>query len=61
MGINIPAKTVVFTTLKKFDGEFQRYLGEGEYTQMAGRTGKRSIDEFRNMKIKCLEPVHILS
>ena len=34
MGINMPAKTVLFTSLKKFDGEFQRYLGGGEYTQM---------------------------
>lgn len=51
MGINMPAKTVVFTTLRKFDGEFQRYLGGGEYTQMAGRAGRRSIDEFGNVII----------
>ena len=49
MGINMPAKTVVFTSLKKFDGEFQRYLGGGEYTQMAGRAGRRSIDQEGNV------------
>ena len=51
MGINMPAKTVVFTTIRKFDGEFQRYLGGGEYTQMAGRAGRRGIDEFGNVII----------
>ena len=51
MGINMPAKTVVFTTLRKFDGEFQRYLGGGEYTQMAGRAGRRGIDDFGNVII----------
>ena len=49
MGINMPAKTVLFTSLKKFDGEFQRYLGGGEYTQMAGRAGRRGIDKEGNV------------
>ena len=49
MGINMPAKTVVFTSLRKFDGEFQRYLGGGEYTQMAGRAGRRGIDQEGNV------------
>ena len=49
MGINMPAKTVLFTSLKKFDGEFQRYLGGGEYTQMAGRAGRRGIDQEGNV------------
>ena len=49
MGINMPARTVVFTSLRKFDGEFQRYLGGGEYTQMAGRAGRRGIDQQGNV------------
>ena len=49
MGINMPARTVVFTSLRKFDGEFQRYLGGGEYTQMAGRAGRRGIDQEGNV------------
>ena len=51
MGINMPAKTVLFTSLKKFDGEFQRYLGGGEYTQMAGRSGRRGIDQEGNVML----------
>jgi len=43
-GINVPAKTVVFTGLQKFDGQHFRYLLPHEYTQMAGRAGRRSID-----------------
>jgi superfamily II RNA helicase len=44
-GINVPAKTVVFTGLQKFDGQHFRYLLPHEYTQMAGRAGRRSIDD----------------
>lgn len=46
MGINMPAKTVVFTSLLKFDGEGERLLRSGEYIQMAGRAGRRGLDEF---------------
>ena len=45
MGINMPAKTVVFTTVEKWDGEQTRWLGGGEYIQMSGRAGRRGIDE----------------
>ena len=31
MGINMPAKTVVFTSMEKFDGEEFRFLTGGEY------------------------------
>lgn len=31
MGINMPAKTVVFTSIEKFDGEEFRWLTGGEY------------------------------
>lgn len=44
-GINVPAKTVVFTGLQKFDGQHFRYLLPHEYTQMAGRAGRRGIDD----------------
>ena len=45
MGINMPAKTVVFTSIEKFDGEQFRFIGGGEYIQMSGRAGRRGIDE----------------
>ncbi|EPS63959.1 hypothetical protein M569_10822, partial [Genlisea aurea] len=45
MGLNMPAKTVVFTTVKKWDGDSHRYIGSGEYIQMSGRAGRRGKDE----------------
>ncbi|KAM5553543.1 DExH-box ATP-dependent RNA helicase DExH10 [Rosa sericea] len=45
MGINMPAKTVVFTAVKKWDGDSHRYIGSGEYIQMSGRAGRRGKDE----------------
>nr|XP_027202164.1 uncharacterized helicase C17H9.02-like [Dermatophagoides pteronyssinus] len=44
MGINMPARSVIFTGLQKFDGERQRMITPGEYTQMSGRAGRRGID-----------------
>jgi superfamily II RNA helicase len=44
VGINMPTKTVLFTSLKKFDGYVMRYLLPHEYTQMAGRAGRRGLD-----------------
>lgn len=44
MGLNMPARTVVFTSVKKFDGENNRYLTGGEYIQMSGRAGRRGLD-----------------
>ena len=37
MGLNMPARCVVFTAFKKFDGENMRVVAPGEYTQMSGR------------------------
>ena len=31
MGINMTAKTVVFTSMEKFDGDEFRFLSGGEY------------------------------
>ncbi|KAL3322548.1 hypothetical protein AABB24_039914 [Solanum stoloniferum] len=45
MGLNMPAKTVVFTSVKKWDGDAHRYIGSGEYIQMSGRAGRRGKDE----------------
>ena len=44
VGINMPACTVVFDSLEKFDGIGFRYLKTREYHQMAGRAGRRGID-----------------
>ena len=44
VGINMPTKTVIFTSFSKFDGNDMRYLLPHEYTQMAGRAGRRGLD-----------------
>ncbi|KAJ1461001.1 NUC185 domain-containing protein [Pelagophyceae sp. CCMP2097] len=44
IGINMPAKTVVFTECRKFDGQDFRWLTSGEYIQMSGRAGRRGKD-----------------
>lgn len=44
IGLNMPAKTVVFTNVRKFDGDRFRWLSSGEYIQMSGRAGRRGID-----------------
>jgi len=44
IGLDCPIKTAIFTSLKKFDGRSERYLMAHEYTQMAGRAGRRGID-----------------
>ena len=44
VGINMPACTVVFESLEKYDGVNFRYLKAREYHQMSGRAGRRGID-----------------
>eukprot|EP01006_Ploeotia_vitrea_P011915 TRINITY_DN31653_c0_g1_i1.p1 TRINITY_DN31653_c0_g1~~TRINITY_DN31653_c0_g1_i1.p1 ORF type:complete len:959 (-),score=119.94 TRINITY_DN31653_c0_g1_i1:119-2995(-) len=49
MGLNMPARTVVFTSIKKWDGVENRFLTSGEYIQMSGRAGRRGLDQFGNV------------
>eukprot|EP00252_Welwitschia_mirabilis_P018829 TRINITY_DN4218_c0_g1_i1.p1 TRINITY_DN4218_c0_g1~~TRINITY_DN4218_c0_g1_i1.p1 ORF type:complete len:993 (+),score=171.89 TRINITY_DN4218_c0_g1_i1:142-3120(+) len=44
MGLNMPAKTVVFTACEKYDGANNRLMTSGEYIQMSGRAGRRGKD-----------------
>jgi superfamily II RNA helicase len=44
LGVNMPAKVVVFATLRKFDGVSFDYLPTLNYYQMAGRAGRQGID-----------------
>ena len=44
VGVNMPTRTVVFTRLSKFTEDGQRMLHPHEYTQMAGRAGRRGLD-----------------
>ncbi|XP_026739472.1 exosome RNA helicase MTR4 [Trichoplusia ni] len=45
MGLNMPARTVVFTNCQKFDGKDFRFISSGEYIQMSGRAGRRGLDD----------------
>lgn len=49
VGINMPTKTVLFTDINKFDGNAMRILHSHEFTQMAGRAGRRGIDTVGNV------------
>lgn len=51
VGINMPAKTVVFNSLRKFDGLTFRSIHSQEFFQMAGRAGRRGIDKKGNVII----------
>ena len=53
MGVNMPARTVVFDSVKKFDGHEVRLLKPAEYTQMAGRAGRRGLDKTGTVIILC--------
>jgi superfamily II RNA helicase len=44
IGLNMPTKTVCFTSLYKHDGNKNRLLYSHEFTQMCGRAGRRNID-----------------
>jgi ATP-dependent RNA helicase DOB1 len=45
IGLNMPAKTVVFTKVEKFDGIKSRFVSPSEFIQMSGRAGRRGLDE----------------
>ena len=45
MGLNLPIRRVLFSTLTKFDGQSDRTLDESEVHQIAGRAGRYGIHE----------------
>ena len=53
MGVNMPARAVIYTSLRKHDGTGFRQLTPGEYTQMAGRAGRRGLDDVGIVMIAC--------
>jgi superfamily II RNA helicase len=52
LGINMPARTVVFDGLTKFNGTEIVPLTVREYMQMAGRAGRRGIDEVGHVLVR---------
>lgn len=53
MGVNMPARTVIFDNHRKFDGVESRALRPAEYTQMAGRAGRRGLDKTGTVILLC--------
>ena len=53
MGVNMPARTVVFDHTRKHDGQSFRDLLPSEYIQMAGRAGRRGLDSTGMVVILC--------
>lgn len=45
VGINMPARSVAFNSLRKFDGHSFGFLTLRQYYQMAGRAGRRGMDQ----------------
>ncbi|KAJ8373170.1 hypothetical protein AAFF_G00270760 [Aldrovandia affinis] len=58
MGVNMPARTVVFDSIRKHDGTGFRNLLPGEYIQMAGRAGRRGLDATGTVILLCKSGVH---
>ncbi|XP_044275642.1 helicase SKI2W isoform X2 [Varanus komodoensis] len=57
MGVNMPARTVVFDSIRKHDGANFRDLVPAEYIQMAGRAGRRGLDTTGMVIILCKNQV----
>ncbi|MFP4598474.1 MAG: helicase-related protein, partial [Persicimonas sp.] len=52
LGINMPARTVVFDGLTKYNGTEVVPLTVREFMQMAGRAGRRGIDEVGDVIVR---------
>jgi superfamily II RNA helicase len=59
LGINMPARTVVFDLLRKFDGVQMDYMKARDYLQMAGRAGRQGLDKS-GLVIAILEDVDLM-
>ncbi|WP_419771217.1 MAG: helicase-related protein [Candidatus Marinarcus sp.] len=63
MGLNLPIKTILFTTCEKFDGVSRRLISPNEIVQIAGRAGRYGHHEegfIGATSKKTLEHVHEL-
>ncbi len=58
LGINMPARTVTFDSLSKFYGRYHGYLKTRDFYQMAGRAGRRGIDN-EGFVFSRINPSHI--
>lgn len=55
VGINVPIRTVLITSLSKFDGRRMRLLRAREFHQIAGRAGRAGYDTTGNVVVQAPE------
>ncbi len=58
VGINVPIRTVLFTTLSKYDGRKVRILSAREFHQIGGRAGRAGFDTIGYVVVQA--PEHII-
>jgi superfamily II RNA helicase len=57
VGINVPIRTVLLTSLTKYDGRRQRVLRAREFHQIAGRAGRPGFDTLGHVVVQAPEHV----
>jgi superfamily II RNA helicase len=58
VGINVPIRTVILTSLSKFDGTKVRHLSAREFHQVAGRAGRAGYDSAGRVVVQA--PEHVI-
>ncbi|WP_377639189.1 DEAD/DEAH box helicase [Oryzobacter terrae] len=58
VGINVPIRTVLLTSLTKYDGRRQRVLRAREFHQIAGRAGRAGFDTVGYVVVEA--PEHVI-
>lgn len=58
VGINVPIRTVVLTSLVKYDGVRMRHLTAREFHQIAGRAGRAGFDTLGEVLV--MAPDHVI-
>ena len=55
VGVNVPIRTVLFTSLSKYDGRRSRLLQAREFHQIAGRAGRAGFDTAGSVVVQAPE------
>ncbi|MGI8937474.1 MAG: DEAD/DEAH box helicase, partial [Iamia sp.] len=58
VGINVPIRTVIFTSLSKYDGTSTRLLSAREFHQIGGRAGRAGFDTSGTVVV--MAPEHVI-
>src|SRR5579859_7585481 len=59
VGINVPIRTVLLTSLSKYDGSVTRLLQAREFHQIAGRAGRAGFDDAGLVVVQA--PEHVIA